>query len=160
MKTILSVFFVISSFFLQAQSSINDIKVEELPAEVKAVLNKYIDVLTSENLDVCADKFVEIAGGGLVSPDGKSLRSSVKPYSLKKDFDNMKFYKNPVVISRVNLTQSSTQGFGDSAISGQVYKIWIDKKEDSAGRPAPISILLPSSESKIKTPKIVNIGSL
>ncbi|HBF89010.1 MAG TPA: hypothetical protein DDX39_10250 [Bacteroidales bacterium] len=160
MKTLLAITFVISSFFVFAQSSINDIKVGELPPEVKTILDKYVEILHSENLDVCAEKFIEIAGGTLVSPDGKSLRSSVKPYSLKKDFDNIHFYKNPANISRVNLSASSTQGFGESAISGKVYKIWIDKISESEGIAAPISILLPDASSLIKSPKIVNIGSL
>ena len=81
-------------------------------------------------------------------------------FSLKKDFDNVKFYADPVVITRVNASPSNGQGMGASAIKGMVYKIWIAKKEGGASMPAPISIMTPDGHATIKTPKVVNIGSL
>jgi len=104
-------------FSIYAQQK--DIPVSQLPPEVKAVLDEYVSILTSsENLDVCANKFLSIAGGGLVSPDGNSLRSSVKPYSLKKDFGNINFYKVPAEIKRVAKTRTGQAGYGESAIAG------------------------------------------
>ncbi len=142
-----------------SQSRANDIPVKDLPKEVKTVLDQYVQILNSENLDVCAKKFMEVAGGALVNPAGTELRSGKKEYSLKKDFENIKFYSQPVVISRVNKTYSNGQGYGASAIKGYVYKIWIDKTNPDFGRPAPISILVPENHTTIKTPKVVNIGS-
>jgi hypothetical protein len=78
---------------------------------------------------------------------------------LKKDHDNIKFYKQPVEITRVNKTASNGQGFGASTIKGQVYKIWIAKCASGAGLPAPVSIMIPEGHATIKTPKVVNIGS-
>lgn len=155
--TVLTMF--IGPLFLFAQSPANDIPVNQLPNEAKQVLDKYVQVLNASSLDECANQFLDIAGGGLVNPAGTALRSSVKPYSLKKDHENIKFYKQPAVITRVNKTQSNGQGYGASAIKGTEYKIWIEKKDPSQGRPAPVSILIPEGHATIKTPKVVKIGS-
>lgn len=161
MKKIVTTFcLILFVFSLQAQSKRNDIPVSKLPSSVKQVLIKYVKILqSSQSLEDCAQNFVEVAGGSLVNEDGKSLRSSVKPYSLKKDFSNIKFYANPIKITRVNVSQRSS-GFGESAIRGKVYKIWIDKKSGQSGMPAPISILVPEGHASIKIPKVIGIGSL
>lgn len=143
-----------------AQFKANDISVEKLPTDVKNILGKYIKILKSPSIDACASAFIEVAGGGLVNENFPvSLRSDVKIYSLKKDFDNIKFYANPVVITRVNVSQSNGNGFGKTAIAGTVYKIWIKKKEGVSGMPAPIQIMVPKGNAQITTPKVVNIGS-
>lgn len=162
MKTISTFLFcaiLLSPAFAKAQSKTNDIAVAELPATVTQVLNKYVEYLNIVSLDECAQKFTEIAGGGLVNEDGKTLRKDVKGFSLKKDHDGIKFYKQPVEVTRVNKTYSGGQGFGTSAIKGQVYKIWIAKKDGVAGLPAPVSIMVPEGHATITTPKVVNIGS-
>lgn len=146
-------------YFLSAQSKLNDIPSSDLPANVKQTLDKYVEILNITNLDDCAIKFCEIAGGGLVNEDGKTLRTTIKPYSLKKDHDDIKFYKQPVEITRVNKSVSGLQGFGTSAIKGQVYKIWIAKNNGVAGPAAPVSIMVPEGHATITTPKVVNIGS-
>lgn len=162
MKAI-SLIFIVALFqlsqILNAQSKLNDIPVKDLPAEVKQVLDKYIEILNIADLDECAVKFCEIAGGGLVNEDGTSLRNSIKPYSLKKDHAGIKFYEQPVKITRVNKSTSNGDGYGYSAIKGPVYKIWIAKKEGGAGMPAPVSIIIPEGHETIKTPKVVGIGS-
>lgn len=144
------------------QSRRNDIPVRQLPDEVKQVLGKYMAILSqSESLDQCADAFVQIAGGSLVNEDGESLRSSVKPYSLKKDFQNVKFYAmNPIRVTRVNVRETNGTGYGWSALKGKIYKIWIKKADGQAGMPAPISIIVPEGHESITTPKVVGIGSL
>jgi len=136
-----------------------DIPISELPVEVKQVLDRYVEILTtSKTLDICAEKFVLIAGGGLVNPAGTALRSSVKPYSLRKDYENIKFYKVPVEIKRVAKTRTGQAGFGESAIAGDWYKIYIAKQDGS--QPAPIHIVVPENHPTIKTPKVTGIGSL
>lgn len=149
--------FLLTSFSIFAQSTKNDIPVKSLPAGIKTVLEQYIGVLrNSASLDECAQNFVAVAGGGLVNEDGSSLRSSVQPYSLKKDFDNIKFYANPIQITRVNVSESQTSGFGASAITGKIYKVWIAKANGQAGLPAPVSIMLPNNGGEAK---VVGIGS-
>lgn len=144
-----------------AQSKANDIAVDALPAEVKAVLTQYVGLLlAAKSVDEAATALRAIAGGGLVNEDGATLRADVPRFALKKDFDGAKNYASPLAITRVNASPSNGQGFGPSAIKGKVYKIWIGKKEGSAGMPAPISIMVPEGHATIKTAKVVNIGSL
>ncbi|HMU81763.1 MAG TPA: hypothetical protein PKE49_18020 [Leptospiraceae bacterium] len=145
---------------LMAQTKANDIPVEKLPADVKQVLEQYVNILrTSKSLDECATRFTSIAGGSLVTDEKGTLRDTVKPFSLKKDFNDIKQYADPIVITRVNATPSNGQGYGSSAIKGMVYKIWIAKKDASIGMPAPVSILVPEGHPTITTPKVVGIGS-
>lgn len=144
-----------------AQSKANDIPADKLPPEVKQVLEQYISMLRAgPDVATVAKAFVAIAGGGVVDESGTALRRDVPEFSLKKDFSDVKFYADPVTITRVNATKSGGQGFGGSAIAGMVYKIWIAKKEGAGGMPAPISIMVPEGHATIKTPKVVNIGSL
>ena len=160
MKT-LALGFVLFSSVVLAQSKANDIPADKLPPEVKAVLEQYVAMLRAgPDVATVAKAFVAIAGGGVVNEDGKSLRRDVPEFSLKKDFNGVKFYADPVNITRVNATKSGGQGFGASAIAGMVYKIWIAKKEGGGGMPAPISIMVPEGHATITTPKVVNIGSL
>ncbi|AFM05154.1 hypothetical protein Fleli_2801 [Bernardetia litoralis DSM 6794] len=162
-KFVLSIlYFLLTTTVLLGQSKKNDISPQDLPKEVKNVLNQYIEILEqANNLDECAEMFAKIAGGSLVSEDGQSLGNDVKPYSLKKDFQNIKFYHTTSIkITRVNVKNSNGMGFGYSAIRGKVYKIWIGKKQGVSGMPAPISIMIPEGHSEIKTPKVVGIGSL
>jgi len=142
-----------------AQAQQKDIPVSDLPAEVKQVLEQYIEILsTSKDLDECAVRFLSIAGGTLVDAEGTALRTTVKPYSLKKDFSDIKYYKVPVEIKRVAKTRTGQAGFGASAIAGDWYKIYIVKKDGS--QPAPVQIVVPENHATIKTPKVISIGSL
>jgi hypothetical protein len=156
---ILLIAFMQVPFFALSQTKANDIPLLDLPANVKQTLDKYVEILNLSSIDDCANKFIEIAGGGLVNESGTALRNDIKTYSLKKDHDYIKFYKQPVEITRVNKTPSNGQGFGASTIKGQVYKIWIAKKTGGAGMPAPVSIMVPEGHATITTPKVVNIGS-
>lgn len=150
------VFFAIAPF-VNGQVK-GDIPVAMLPKQVKQVLNEYFTILTTaKDLDDCAAKFEKIAGAGLVNEDG-TLRSSVQPYSLKKDFQNVNFYTNPPKIARVNKSTTGQSGFGATALAGTKYKIYVKKK--NGGQPAPIHIIVPKNHPTIKTPKVSNIGSL
>ncbi|MBN1637997.1 MAG: hypothetical protein JW866_03460 [Ignavibacteriales bacterium] len=157
LKVLMCIF--IFSTFVYSQSTKNDIPVSQLPSSIKNILDKYVEILNSETLNICAEKFLSIAGGSLVNPEGTSLRSTVKPFSLTKDFNNIKFYKQPVEITRVNVQYSNGAGFGQSAIKGKIYKIWIQKKDNVQGLPAPVSIMIPEGHPTIKEPKVINIGS-
>ncbi len=151
----LGIFLFSFSLFSQAK----DIPVETLPAEVKTILEKYVDILrNSGSLEQAAVKFKEIAGGSLVNEDG-SLRSTVVQFGLKKDFNNVKHYANPISITRVNVTYSNKDGYGKTAIKGKVYQIWIAKDDPAKGMPAPIRILVSEGHESITTPKVTNVGS-
>jgi hypothetical protein len=150
---------LLSGNALFAQSKENDIPADQLPDTVKSVLDQYILVLNSPSLDVCAEKFLAIAGGSLVNDDASALAQTIKDMSLKKDFNDIKYYKQPVEITRVNKTYSNGLGYGVAATKGYIYKIWIAKLDPSKGMPAPVSILLPDEGQYVKSPKVVGIGS-
>lgn len=140
-----------------ANGQTKDITVAEVPKDVITLLNKYVQILqTSTSLDDAATKVAAIAGGHLLNSSGQ-ISGDVKPYSLKKDFENAKFYKYPVVITRVSRTLNDYDGFQNTLFEGTRYKIWIAKKDGVAGLPAPIPIIKPARG----VPKVVSvIGSL
>lgn len=151
--------FIFTSVML-AQSKRDDIPVAKLPKEVKAVLDQYVGALNAPDLDSCAVLFLPIAGGGLVNEDATALGRDLLDFSLKKDFNNVKFYVQPSKITRVNVRRSNGDGYGASAIKGKIYKIWLAKKPGVAGMPAPVSIMVPEGHETIRTPKVIGIGSL
>jgi hypothetical protein len=140
-----------------SQSVKNDIAINELPGDVKNTLDEYVKILSeSKNINECGDKFLEIAGGNLLNIDGTELYGDLKSFSLKRDFNDIKYYKIPAVITRISLETDTYFGFEKTLIEGDAYKIWIGKKPGVAGMPAPITIIKPK-EGK---PKVVVIGSL
>ncbi len=156
---ILSIF-CIGTLNIYAQRQ--EIQPNEIPPAVKEVLIEYLKILNnSANLDECATNIVKVCAGHLLTSDLKSIAGDVKPYSLKKDFENAKFYKFPPVITRIQLNKGDYDGFQSNLIEGDSYKIWIAKKEGVAGMPAPIKILVPKSGQQFSTPKVISvIGSL
>lgn len=155
------IFALVGNFSLQAQGRTNDIPVRSLPKEVKEVLVQYVDILrNSTDLDDCAEKVIAVLGGSLVNDDGTDVRNTVKPFSLKKDLNDVQFYADPVKITRVNVSFTNKDGYGETALRGKTYKIWIDKADKSYGMPAPITIVVPEGHPSIKTPKVIGIGSL
>jgi hypothetical protein len=135
--------------------------VQQLPPAVAATLERYVAVLrSSQNIDACAANFTPLAGGGLVDESGTRLRSTVPQFSLKKDFNNVRFYAQPLQITRVDVRPNTNDGYGASALHGVHYKIWIGKAPGVAGMPAPISIMFPEGHPQIREPKVIGIGSL
>ena len=105
-------------------------------------------------------RFTPIAGGGLVNEDGRSLRATVPPFSLKKDFNDVRVYAQPAQVTRIQVRLQQSDGYGASAIRGTEYKIWIAKAQGQPGMPAPISIMVPENHPFVRGPKVVGIGSL
>lgn len=134
-----------------------NIPAKDVPQDVLEVLNKYLAILTtSPSLEACAEEVAKISAGHMLSQNG-GISSDVLRFSLKKDYQNAKFYKVPAVITRVVLIENDYDGFGPTLFQGDRYKIWIAKKDGVAGMPAPIPVIKP----KTGEPKIVTtIGSL
>jgi hypothetical protein len=149
--------FIIATAFRSSTGPRTEIEASEVPADVKQVLKKYLVLLTtSATVDEAATKLKAIAGGSILNKNGE-VTSDVKRYSLKKDWQNAKFYKNPPVITRVQKTENDYDGYGETLFQGTRYKIWIAKKDGVGGMPAPIPIIKPASGA----PKVVKtIGSL
>ncbi|HNN00116.1 MAG TPA: hypothetical protein PKG67_06655 [Turneriella sp.] len=140
---------------LFAWNKADDIPVENLPAEVKSVLEKYVQILKeSPSVDEAAAAFAQIAGGSLVNDNG-SVSNNTRQFGLKKDFNNLKHYAWPIRITRVNKTVSRGEGYGARKIAGDRYTIWIAKDDPAKGLPAPVTIIAPTGGE----PKVVNVGS-
>ncbi|MBN2161066.1 MAG: hypothetical protein JW807_16890 [Spirochaetes bacterium] len=139
------------------QAGRQDIPIDRVPKDVIAVLNQYLKILTtSPTLEVCGERVAKIAAGHMLSRSG-GISSDVMRFSLKKDYQNAKFYRAPIVITRVVKIENDYDGYGPTLFQGTRYRIWIAKKEGVAGLPAPIPIIKPASGA----PKIVTtIGSL
>jgi hypothetical protein len=151
---------VLAAFLLCAVTTSagqKEIPAGQLPGDVVEVLNKYLNILTtSPTLEACAQKVAAISAGHMLSQNG-GISRDVLDFSLKKDYQNAKFYKVPPVITRVVVIENDYDGFGPTLFEGTRYKIWIAKKDGVAGLPAPIPIIKPASGA----PKIVtSIGSL
>lgn len=156
--------FIFLVFAISVFSSIypqrKDIPVEEVPSAVIKVLNQYLKILSeSPTLEDCAKNIYPYLGGGLLSSDGQKVSSDTIQFSLKKDYNNVKFYTVPAEITRIQLNKNSYDGFEKTYIEGDIYKIWISKKEGIAGMPAPIPVIVPKNDSE--HPKVIStIGSL
>jgi len=157
-KFILLIFAV--SFFSSIYPQRKDISVEEVPPAVIKVLNQYLKVLSeSPTLEDCARNIYPYLGGGLLSSDEKKVSSDTIQFSLKKDYNNVKFYSVPAVITRIQLNKNSYDGYEKTYLEGDIYKIWINKKEGVAGMPAPIPVIVPKNDPE--HPKVIStIGSL
>jgi hypothetical protein len=141
-------------------ATVNNRLAASLPVPVRQTLERYVGILSSaESLDDCAETFTTIAGAGLVNEDG-SLRSTIQPFSLKKDYNNVKWYAVPLKITRVDVRRNRSAGYGDTALTGTQFKIWIDKADKRTGMPAPVTILAPEGHPKIADPRVIGIGSL
>ncbi len=148
---------VIISLLLPLNAARKEITASELPPDVLDVLNRYCSILsTSPDLETCAEGLAAISGGHLVNSQG-SISRDVFEFSLKKDFQNIRFYRVPPVITRIVMETDSYDGYGPTLIQGTRFKIWIAKKQGTPGLPAPIPIIKPAKGE----PKVVsNIGSL
>ncbi len=156
----LIIFVFVISVFSSIYPQRKDIPVEEVPFAVIKVLNQYLKILSeSPTLEDCTKNIYPLLGGGLLSSDGKKVSSDTIQFSLKKDYNNVKFYSVPAEITRIQLNKNSYDGFEKTYIEGDIYKIWVKKKEGVAGMPAPIPVIVPKNDPE--HPKVIStIGSL
>jgi len=153
--------FVTAALFLMLIGNLfsqtKDISESKLPDDVKEVLNEYIKILqNATDLNDAASKVKSIFAGHLLNSEGE-VDKDVYYFSLKKDYNNAKFYQYPVEITRISRTMNDYDGFQETLFEGTRYKIWIAKKDGVAGLPAPVPIIKPSKGA----PKVVSvIGSL
>jgi len=154
----LIIIFIMMILPLSSFSQKKELKNDEIPQDVINVLNEYMKILTtSSSVDDAAAKLVKIAGGHLLTGDLSAISADVKMFSLKKDFENAKFYAYPPVITRCQLSPNDYDGYQSTLFEGDRYKIWIKKKDGVNGMPAPIPIIKPKNGD----PKVVStIGSL
>jgi len=153
--------FIIQTAMVSAQTTtikLSDVPTQ-VPEEVLKMVDTYLQLLTSSKSVVeAATKLFPIAGGHLLSTTGDKISSDVKQFSLKKDWQNAKFYQQPAKITRVDKIENDYDGYDVTLIEGTTYKIWVDKKQGVNGMPAPMKVLVPKNDPT--HPKVIsNIGS-
>ena len=98
-KIIPSVLICLLVVSIAASAQRKNINKSEVPAEVIAVLNQYLNILsTSGSLEECARRLTPICAGHLISQSGNKISYDVLSFSLKKDYQNVKFYRVPALI--------------------------------------------------------------
>jgi hypothetical protein len=143
-------------FTLSINAQKNNIQISEIPADVKETLTKYMEILSkSKSVEEAANSLfkADLIGGSLLNTSATGPSDDILMFSLKKDFDNVKFYDNPPVITGVTFTADDYDGYQNTLIQGDHYKIWVKKKDGVNGRPAPVPIIRPKNGK----PKVVSV---
>jgi hypothetical protein len=159
MKNLLLILFVCAGVLIQSPSTAQDIKVEDFDKAGIDVLNTFMKAIMDNQGDeiAAARAALPVIHKSEYDDAGSCLKKDRLDYSFKKAWQNAKFYKTPVVITRVQKQNLTAIGFGATAEKGTAYKVWIAKNDGVAGLPAPLNVFFPADGS---APKIYYYGSL
>ncbi len=133
--------------------------ITKIEPDQKAVqlLNEFVRALSIIDDGERLKAVLPLVHKSLKNSNGSDLDGNVKPYSYKKAYQNVKFYKYPVEIYEVHQGNVTTVGYGPTAERGRTDKYFINKKEGVAGRPAPLNVFWPDGG---EDPTIIYMGSL
>ncbi len=133
--------------------------ITKIEPDKKAVqlLNEFVKALSITDDGERLKAVLPLVHKTLKNSNGSDLDGNVKPYSYKKAYQNVKFYKYPVDIYEVHQGNVTTVGYGPTAERGRTDKYFINKKEGVAGRPAPLNVFWPDDDGD---PAIIYMGSL
>jgi hypothetical protein len=87
---------------------------------------------------------------------GDNLLPDRLRFSFKKGFNGIKFYKDPVHVTRVRALTTQAIGFKETAESGRSFDYFLAKKDGAAGLPAQMRIFVGETSGI----KIDDVGSL
>ncbi len=87
---------------------------------------------------------------------GDNLLPDRLRFSFKKGFNGIKFYQDPVKITRVRALTTQAIGFKETAEKGKSFDYFLAKKEGVSGMPAQIRIFIGETSGI----KIDDLGSL
>lgn len=132
---------------------------KDLNSKEVRILNDYVKAMKmGKSKEEKVTAFLKIAEPNLLNDANTALSPNTERFSFKKDSENAKFYKSPVVITEARIAvRESNIGFGAKAKKGKLNKYFIAKEDGIVGRPAPITIFVPNDGGE---PKIYGIGSL
>ena len=158
MKKITLIFTLILGL-LSCSLSAQDIPLDQFDKRGVEVVNNFMNAIMNNQADemAAAKAALPYIHKSEYDAAGTNLKSDRLSYSFKKAWQNAKFYNVPVTVTRVQKQSISAIGFGSTAQTGTVYKVWVGKKEGVAGLPAPFHVFFPSDGS---APTISNYGSL
>ena len=159
MKKTLVFLFVFTAMFIQTLSKAQDIPIDQFDKAGVVTLNGFIKAIMDNQGDemAAAKAALSYVHKSEYDASGTNLLKDRLDFSFKKAWQNAKFYKNPIVITRVQKQNLTGIGFKTTAQLGTSYKVWIAKNDGVAGLPAPLHIFFPADGS---APKLHNYGSL
>ena len=159
MKTLFSFLLVCAGVLVQGPANAQDIKVEDFDKAGIEVLNTFMKAILNNQEDemAAAKAALPVIHKSEYDDSGTNLKKYRLDFSFKKAWQNAKFYKSPVLITRVQKQNLTAIGFGATAEKGTAYKVWIAKNEGVAGLPAPLNVFFPANGG---APKVYYYGSL
>lgn len=159
MKTLIIVLFVCAGVLVQSSSYAQDIKVEDFDKAGIDVINTFMKSIVDNQADetAAAKAAMPVIHRSEYDASGTCLMKDRLDFSFKKAWQNAKFYKVPVVVTRVQKQNLTAIGFGATAEKGTAYKVWIAKNDGVAGLPAPLNVFFPANGG---APKVYYYGSL
>jgi len=151
--------FAFAGVLMQISTIAQDIPVEQFDKAGVDVLNSFMKAIMDNQADemAAAKAALTIIHKSEYDAAGTNLKKDRLDYSFKKAWQNAKFYKNPIVITRVQKQNLTAIGFGATAQNGTAYKVWVAKNDGVSGLPAPLNVFFPADGS---APKVYYYGSL
>lgn len=149
MKRLSMLLMTVVAILAQLPSYGQDIPIGKFDKRGIEVINHFMNALMDNSAD-------EMAAAGAAMPfihpseydnSGTHLKRDRLDYSFKKAWQNAKFYKIPVSVTRIQRQNLTAIGFGNTAQAGTSYKVWIAKKDGVNGMPAPLNLFFPSDGS-------------
>lgn len=159
MKPLFFFLVVCAGVLIQSPSSAQDIKIEDFDKAGIEVLNGFMKAIMDNQGDemAAAKAALPFIHKSEYNDSGTNLKKDRLDFSFKKAWQNAKFYKIPVVVTRVQKQTITAIGFGTTMEKGTAYKVWIAKHDGVAGLPAPLNIFFPDDGA---APKVYYYGSL
>ena len=159
MKRIIFTLLAGTAILVQLSVHGQDIPLNKFDQRGIEVINSFMTALVDNQTDemAAAKSALSFIHGSEYDNSGANLKRYRLDFSFKKAWQNAKFYKLPVSVTRIQRQNLTAIGFGATAQAGTGFKAWIAKKDGVAGMPAPLNIFFPSDGS---APKLNYYGSL
>ncbi|HWR33561.1 MAG TPA: hypothetical protein VN451_08550, partial [Chitinophagaceae bacterium] len=155
----ISVILFITGLFLSNFICAQDIPLKQFDKRGVAVIDSFMTALMNNQADemAAARAALPFIHRSEYDNTGTTLKQDRIQFSFKKAWQNAKFYKWYVQVTRVQQQKLTGIGFGETAENGISYKVWIAKKDGVGGLPAPLNVFFPADGSD---PKLYYYGSL
>jgi hypothetical protein len=159
MKRSLYLMFACIGLIVQLSAKAQDIPLSKFDTRGFVVIDSFMTALVTNtgNEKAAAIAALPFIHRSEYDNSGTNLKQDRLDFSFKKAWQNAKFYKLSVEVTRIQKQNLTGIGFGNTAETGTAYKIWIAKKDGVAGLPAPLNVFFPSNGSD---PKLYYYGSL
>jgi hypothetical protein len=135
-----------------------DISVNQFDKRGIAVIDSFMSAIMHNQADenAAAQAAMPYIHRSEYDNSSQHLKQDRMDFSFKKAWQNVKFYKWYAQLTRVQKQSLTAIGFGNTAETGIVYKVWVAKRVGAEGLPAPVGVFFPSNGGD---PKIYSYGS-